>query len=62
MSFEKWGNNEYHDPRFCKDCDHDSCLVCSNGPRGKEYMKAEAESRLKDMEYEVRQGSGIDEC
>lgn len=56
-----WGNNEYHDPKLCETCEFDSCLVCSNGPRGKEYRRAEVESQLKDAEYEASQWRGIDD-
>ena len=61
MAFETWGNNKFHDPEFCKSCIHDSCRVCSNGPRGREYKVAMAEERIKDAEYEARQWSGIDD-
>ena len=57
MSFETWGNNKYHDPRFCKGCESDSCSVCSNGPRGRQYKIAMANERIKDSEYEARQWS-----
>ena len=47
--YEKWGNNEFHNPEFCKDCELD-CSICSNGPRGDAYKRAEAMRRLEDME------------
>lgn len=47
IKYEKWGNNEYHCPDICKDCESD-CQVCSNGPRLGPYRRAEAESRLRD--------------
>ena len=47
IKYEKWGNNEWHDPEVCKNCESDSCPVCSNGPRGMEYRRAEAEYYLK---------------
>lgn len=50
LCYEKWGNNEWHCPEFCKDCESDSCQVCSNGPRLAEYRRAQAESRMRDME------------
>ena len=50
IKYEKWGNNEYHNPEICKNCEYDSCLVCSNGPRGVKYERAVAEARLRDME------------
>ena len=58
---ETWGNNEWHYPDLCEDCDGD-CRFCSNGPRGEAYQRAEAESRMKDMWYESQQWSGLDEC
>ena len=53
MAYEKWGNNEFHDPEICKNCTMDTCPVCSNGPRLETYKRAEAEARLK--EYARRQ-------
>ena len=44
--FEKWGNNEWHDPEVCKNCESNSCQVCSNGPRLGAYRRAMAEARL----------------
>lgn len=38
-----WGNNKFHDPSFCENCEHD-CRFCSNGPRLEEYRRAQAES------------------
>ncbi len=58
--YEKWGNNEFHYPTLCDECEFD-CRFCSNGPRGKEYRRAEAESRLNDMAYEASQWNGIEE-
>ena len=49
ITYEKWGNNEWHDPSLCKTCEYDTCSVCSNGPRGDEYRRAMAEKRLNDM-------------
>lgn len=62
LSYEKWGNNDFHDPELCKGCEYGSCQVCSNGPRLAEYRRAQAESQLKDAEYETSQWSGIDDC
>lgn len=47
--YEKWGNNEFHNPEFCKDCELD-CALCSNGPRGVEYRRAEARLRIEEEE------------
>lgn len=50
IKYEKWGNNEFHDPTMCEeDCPY-NCATCSNGPRGVEYKRAVAEARLRDME------------
>ena len=43
---EKWGNNEFHNPEICKNCECDTCTVCSNGPRGEDYRRAVAEARM----------------
>lgn len=53
IKYEKWGNNEYHNPELCKNCEYDSCPVCSNGPKLGEYRRAEAESRMKDLMYAI---------
>lgn len=53
MAYEKWGNNEFHDPKLCETCEFDSCPVCSNGPREMEYRRAEAEYFLKYASMEV---------
>lgn len=47
--YKTWGNNKFHNPNICKDCEMDTCMVCSNGPRLEEYRRAEAESRLRDL-------------
>lgn len=52
MVYVKWGNNEYHDPSICLNCEYDSCPVCSNGPRLEEYRRATAKARLRDGYYE----------
>lgn len=44
--YEKWGENEYHDPKLCEECEYFSCSVCSNGPRGREYRIAIAEQHM----------------
>lgn len=49
------GNNKFHDPRICQDCRVLTCEVCSNGPRGVEFLKAEAETRMRDMIKEIYQ-------
>ena len=56
MTYEKWGNNEWHDPSICKGCEFDSCPVCSNGPRLKEYRRAEAEIYLKEAKMREYNG------
>ena len=61
LKYERWGNNEYHYPKFCEDCESDSCLVCSNGPKGRQYKIAMGEERIKDAEYEASQWNGLDE-
>ncbi len=53
MTYETWGNNEFHDPKLCENCEYDSCPVCSNGPREMEYRRAEAEYFLKYASREV---------
>lgn len=42
-TFTTFGNNPYHDPSICEDCEMDTCALCSNGFRGHEYRRAEAE-------------------
>lgn len=46
INYEKWGNNEYHDPEVCKNCESNNCKFCSNGPRQGAYRRAMAESRM----------------
>ena len=48
--YKKWGNNEFHDPKVCENCEYDTCPVCDNGPRGDAYKRAEARRRLADIE------------
>lgn len=54
-TYEKWGNNNYHNPSFCEDCEED-CRFCSNGPRGPEYRRAQIEySMQNDFIEEARE-------
>ena len=48
VEYEKWGNNEYHDPKICENCEYGTCQVCSNGPRDDAYKRAEARRRIED--------------
>lgn len=51
--YTKWGNNEFHDPDMCLNCESNTCPVCSNGPRGAEYKRAEARARLEDLQAQI---------
>lgn len=51
MKYKTWGNNKFHNPELCKNCQYDTCGRCSNGPRGNEYRRAIAEQNIKDYEY-----------
>ena len=59
--YEKWGNNEWHNPAICENCEYNTCETCSNGFRGEAYQRAIAEERLKDMQYEISQWNGLDD-
>ena len=56
--YKKWGNNEFHNPKICEDCEYDTCSRCDNGPRGAEYRRAIVEAEWKN--YTARQISGMD--
>ena len=56
MAIETWGNNDWHDPEICEHCSFDSCPTCSNGPRLKEYRRAEAELYLKEAKMRELNG------
>ena len=51
MKYETWGNNKFHNPELCKNCQYGTCGRCSNGPRDDEYKRAIAEQNIKDYEY-----------
>lgn len=60
-TYEKWGNNEWHDPSLCETCENCTCAVCSNGPRGSEYDRAIAEERLNNMMRASMSFDGLDD-